>query len=133
MSKGWMEMHSVICLVLGLLLPWACKAVPTIPQLQTRLGPAAKELDEVWAAYKRGLGDISIQGQQLTQTLGNSLGYGFSTTPAQLRRGLVNAGVKARFRRFTRDLFSGRLLKVSVIGTSVSWGTGKAVKAGCRS
>ncbi len=108
----------------------AAQAAPTAAQLQHSLSPAAAELEALWARYLSGLREARIEGQaSLAEALAPfcSGSYVFSLAPHQLKRGFVKQVKGARLRRLVRTQLlapSPRPLKIGVIGTSVSWGTG---------
>lgn len=123
--QPWAAGVLLACLLELLLLAPSCSAVPTIPQLQDRLAPDSEALAKLWAEHEQQLGRIQVDGQPLTELMGPIARYPFSLHPIQLRRSLFNFGSKARLRRVVSDLFTGRKhVKIGVIGTSVSWGTG---------
>lgn len=102
------------------------RAVPTIPQLQTRLAPDVLSLDDLWGSYYKSLGGVAFSGRTVSSLLGPLLEYKYSLTPTQLRNAVVFSGYKPRLRRIVWNLLTGRKhVKIGVIGTSVSWGTGE--------
>ena len=80
-----------------------------------------------WQTYNSHLCSIHIGQQQLCSLLGPSfLSHNYTLTPTQLKRALTYIGPNHRLRRVVRDMITGKVqVRVGVIGTSVSWGTGR--------
>ena len=83
-----------------------------------------------WQAYNSRLCALHIGQQQLCSLLGPSfLSHNYTLTPTQLKRASTFTGPNHRLRRVVRDLITGKApISVGVIGTSISWGTGKSMK-----
>ena len=120
MGPGRLLLRSALFLLLH-----SCIAVPTIEQLQKRMAPAEAGLDALWADYTAQLEAVQIASQPLQTSLGPLAKYPFSLSPTQLQRSFISSGNNPRLRRIVQRLLTGRKhVKVGVIGTSVSWGTG---------
>mmetsp|Transcript_18065 Transcript_18065/g.30923 ORF Transcript_18065/g.30923 Transcript_18065/m.30923 type:complete len:541 (-) Transcript_18065:362-1984(-) len=101
----------------------AVVSVPTVQQLQIPLSPSQDVIREAWNQWHGQLANIQLDGRPLLFDVHPDR-YGWSLTPAQLKRALVTQVKGSRLRRLVRNLLTGKPVKLGVIGTSVSWGTG---------
>lgn len=109
------------------LLAWLAAtvgAVPTVHQLQTSLAPGQGAVLGAWRSWHADMARIRMDGQPLLTPDVMPAQYAWTLNPAQLQRAFVSRAKGPRLRRVVHRLMRGRPVKLGVIGTSVSWGTG---------
>ena len=85
----------------------------------------AHEKEQIWGAYYHQLQRSRVNNQSLLDLLGPLMHYKHDLPLKQLRKSLAYKGSGSRLRHVLHQLITGNgTVKVGVVGTSISWGTG---------
>ena len=85
----------------------------------------AHEKEQTWNAYYHQLQKSRVDNQSLLDLLGPLMHYKHDLPLKQLRKSLAYKGSGSRLRHVLHKLITGNgTVKVGVVGTSISWGTG---------
>ena len=85
----------------------------------------AHEKEQIWGAYYHQLQRSRVNNQSLLDLLGPLMHYKHDLPLKQLRKSLAYKGSGSRLRHVLHKLITGNgTVKVGVVGTSISWGTG---------